>query len=85
MSCTDGTVTNRNQEKEIQMCVLGVRSRVKTEGVSEVEAAIEKAFPAIAEAQPEGVRYASIGAGDGATFVALELEREEEPRERALT
>jgi hypothetical protein len=34
------------------MCVFMVRSRVKTEGGSEVEAAIEKAFPAIAEAQP---------------------------------
>ena len=34
------------------MCVFMVRSRMKTEGGSEVEAAIEKAFPAIAEAQP---------------------------------
>jgi hypothetical protein len=70
--------------KEIQMCVLGVRSRVKTEGVSEVEAALEKAFSAIAEAQPESVRSASIKADDGATFVWLEREKQEEPRKRAL-
>jgi hypothetical protein len=67
------------------MCVLGVRSRVKTEGVFEVEAAIEKAFTAIAEAQPESVRYASIKADDGATFVPLELEKQEEPPKKALT
>jgi hypothetical protein len=81
---TNGIVTNRKPGKEIQMCVPGVRSRVKTEGVSEVEAALEKAFSAIADAQPEGVRYASNKAGDGATFVALGLETEEEPRKRAL-
>ena len=34
------------------MCVFMLRSRMKTEGGSEVEAAIEKAFPAIAEGQP---------------------------------
>jgi hypothetical protein len=34
------------------MCVFMVRSRVKTERGSEVEAAIQEAFPAIAEAQP---------------------------------
>jgi hypothetical protein len=34
------------------MCVFMVRSRVKTEEGSEVEAAIEEAFQAIAEAQP---------------------------------
>ncbi|HZA41078.1 MAG TPA: hypothetical protein VFA00_10685 [Actinomycetota bacterium] len=38
-----------------------------TERVSEVEAAVEKASPAIAEPGP-----------DGATFVVLELENEEE-------
>ena len=36
------------------MCVFMVRSRVETEGGSEVEAAIEKAFPAITEVQPLG-------------------------------
>jgi hypothetical protein len=78
-------VTYRNQEKEIQMCVPGVRSRVKTDGVSEVEAAIGKALPAISEAQPDGVRYATSMSGDGATFAALELEKEEESRKMALT
>jgi hypothetical protein len=58
---------------------------VKTEGVSEVEVAIDKAFSAIAELPPEDVRYASTKAGDGANFVALELAKEEEPRKRALT
>jgi hypothetical protein len=76
MSCTDGTVMYRNREKEIQMCVLGVRSRVNTEGVSEVEAATGEALSAIAEPQPSD---ASSKAGEGATFVALlELENEEE-------
>jgi len=61
------------------MCFLMDRSRVKTERASEVEAAIEKSFSAIAEPQPEGVRYASCKAGDGAAFVAQsELENEEE-------
>jgi hypothetical protein len=57
------------------MCVPGVRSRVP----------IGKTFSAIAEAQPDGVRYATSKAGDGATLVTLELEKEEEPREMALT
>ena len=44
------------------MCVFMVRSRVTTEGGSEVEAAIEKAFPAIAGVQPlEGERRAHRG------------------------
>jgi hypothetical protein len=38
--------------EETKMCVFMVRSRVTTEGGSEVEAALEKAFPAIAKAQP---------------------------------
>ena len=67
------------------MCVLGVSTKVKAEGVSEVDTAIHKAFSAIAEAQPEGVRHASIKAGDGATFMSPELEKQEEPRRRALT
>jgi hypothetical protein len=73
-----------NHAKEIQMCVHGVRS-IKTEGVSEVEAAIERAFSAIAEPKREGLRNASIKVGDGATFVSLDLEKQEERRKRALT
>ena len=67
------------------MCVLGVHSRVKTEGVSEVEPAIEKGFSAIVEPQTEGVRNASIKAADGATIVSLELEKQAEPSKGALT
>jgi hypothetical protein len=73
-----------NDAREIQMCVHGVRS-VKTEGVSEVEAAIEKAFSAIAEPRPKGVRNASIKVADGATFVSLKLHKREERLKRALT
>lgn len=53
------------------MNVLMVRSKVKTESVAEVEAAIEKVFSAIEQAQPEGVHYASSRLADGVTFVAL--------------
>jgi hypothetical protein len=49
------------------MCFLNAPSKEMTERVSEVEAAVEKASPAIAEPGP-----------DGATFVVLELENEEE-------
>jgi hypothetical protein len=44
-----------NKGEEIQMCVFMVRSKVKTERVSEVEAAIDGTFSAIAELQPERV------------------------------
>jgi hypothetical protein len=57
------------------MNVLMVRSRIKEESVAEVEAAIEKVFSAIKQAQPAGVRYASSRLADGVTFVVLlELE-----------
>jgi hypothetical protein len=57
------------------MCVLMARSSVTTEELSEVEAAIERAFSAIAESHPKGVRSAPRKAGDCATLVALlELE-----------
>ena len=59
------------------MCFLPDRSRVKMKELSEVEAAIEQSFSAIAERHPEGLRHPSRDAGDGATFV-LELENEEE-------
>ena len=61
------------------MSVLMVRSKVKADGVAEVEAAIEKVFSAIEEMKPDGVRYASCKLTDSATFVAfLELEKEGE-------
>ena len=74
---------NGNELKEIQMCVPGLRSRVKTEDVTEV-GATEKPFPEIAEPQPKDFRNASLEAGDGATFVS-ELEKQEDLRTRALT
>jgi len=53
------------------MNVLMVRSKIKAESVAEVEAAIEKAFSEIKQAQPTGVRYASSRLADGVTFVVL--------------
>jgi hypothetical protein len=53
------------------MPVLMVRSKVKEDNVADVEAAIEKAFSAIKQAGPAGVRYASGKLADGVTFVAL--------------
>ena len=66
------------------MCVPGASSRMKTEGVSEVESAKDKAFSTIAEPQAKDVRVASINAGDGATFVSLEREKQSAPSRRAL-
>jgi hypothetical protein len=57
------------------MNVLMVRSKIKAESVAEVEAAVERVFSAIEQAQPAGVRYASSRLADGVTFVVLlELE-----------
>jgi hypothetical protein len=53
------------------MNVLMVRSKVKEESVADAEAAVEKMFAAIEQAQPEGVHYASCKLADGVTFVAL--------------
>lgn len=53
------------------MPVLMVRSKVKAENVADVEAAVEKVFSAIHEAQPTGVRYASAKLSDGVTFLAM--------------
>lgn len=62
------------------MSLLMVRSKVKAERVAETEAAVEKVFSAIEQAQPEGVRYTSCVLGDGVTFVALlELEGDSNP------
>jgi hypothetical protein len=80
----DITKSAGNHAKEIEMCVHGVHS-LKTEEVSEVEVAIEKAFSAKPEPRPEDVRNASTKVGDGATLASLELERQEERRLRALT
>ena len=61
------------------MCFFMDRSRVKMEGVSEIEPAVEKSFSAIVEVEPEDLHYASPKPGDDATCAALlELENEEE-------
>jgi hypothetical protein len=61
--------------------VLMVRSKVKEENVADVQAALEKVFQAIEQAQPAGVRYAATRLSDGVTFVALlEVENSEDPR-----
>ena len=49
------------------MCVVGVRPRVKAEGVPEAESTMQKVSPPNAEARPDDVRTAFIIAGDGAT------------------
>lgn len=53
------------------MSVLIVRSTVKADVVDEVDAAIERMFAAIEQAQPAGVRYASCKLSDGVTYLAL--------------
>jgi hypothetical protein len=56
-----------------------VRAKVKPECVADVEAGVKKMFAAIAQAQPQGVRYSSSRLPDGVTFLAqLELEDGEE-------
>ena len=57
------------------MNVLMVTSKVKEENVADAQAAIDKLFQALEQAQPAGVRYAATRLSDGVTFVAfLELE-----------
>lgn len=59
------------------MNVLMVTSKVKEENVADAQAAIDKLFQALDQAQPAGVRYAATRLSDGVTFVAfLELELE---------
>jgi hypothetical protein len=62
------------------MNVLMARSKIKPENVADAEAAIEKVFAAIEQAQPAGVRYALSRLADGVTFVVLlELEGGDNP------
>jgi hypothetical protein len=57
------------------MPVLMVRSKIKPENAADAEAAINRVFSAIEQAQPAGVRYASSRLADGVSFVVLlELE-----------
>ena len=52
------------------MEVLMVQSKIKAEGVADVQAAVKKVLVALDAAQPEGLRYASCLVPDGETFVA---------------
>jgi hypothetical protein len=52
-----------------------VRSKVKPECVSDVEAGVKKMFAAIEQAQPTGVRYSSSRLPDGVTFPRPALRR----------
>jgi hypothetical protein len=53
------------------MNVLVARAKVKAAHVTELEAAADKMFTAIREAQPEGIRYAWLLLDDGETFAAI--------------
>jgi hypothetical protein len=53
------------------MTVHMVEAKIKTESVTEVEAAAERMFAAINAAQPEGIQYASCLLPDGETFLAF--------------
>jgi hypothetical protein len=67
------------------MNVLMVTSKVKEENVADAQAAIDKLFLALEQAQPAGVRYAATRLSDGVTFVAfLELEPGQEHPLRTL-
>jgi hypothetical protein len=60
------------------MNVMTVRSKIKEEHVADAQAALQKLFQALEQAQPD-VRYASTRLGDGVTFLAfLELEKGQE-------
>jgi hypothetical protein len=57
------------------MSVLMVRSTVKAECVSELDAGVKRMFSAIQQAGPRGIHYGSFKLADGVTFVAmLEIE-----------
>ncbi|MGO9820754.1 MAG: hypothetical protein ACLPTJ_08900 [Solirubrobacteraceae bacterium] len=53
------------------MSVLMVQSKIKPEGVADVEAAVERVIVALDASQPDGIRYASLLQTDGETFVAF--------------
>lgn len=53
------------------MNVLMVRSKVKAEHVSDVEAAIKDLFATLHHAQFQGIRYASCQLRDGVSYIAL--------------
>jgi hypothetical protein len=53
------------------MSVQMAQAKLKTESVTEVQAAAQKMFAALDAAHPEGIRYAWVMLGDGETFAAL--------------
>jgi hypothetical protein len=53
------------------MSVHMVEAKIKAESVDDIQAAAEKMFAAVNEAEPEGIRYASCLLPDGETFVAF--------------
>jgi hypothetical protein len=53
------------------MPLLIVRYQVAKEDAAEVTAAVEKAFDAVRQQHPEGVRYAYMRVTDGTEFLAL--------------
>jgi hypothetical protein len=53
------------------MKVLLVRAKVKDAHVTEIEAAGERLFAALQQAQPQGVRYTTCRLPDGVTYVSL--------------
>jgi hypothetical protein len=53
------------------MSVLMVRSKIKAENATDLEAAAKAMFTAISEAAPRGVRYASFRLPDSMTYIAL--------------
>jgi hypothetical protein len=61
------------------MPVLMVGSKIKPEHAADAEAAINRVFSAIEQAQPAGVRYASTRLAAGVSFVVL-LELEDRGR-----
>ncbi len=53
------------------MPILMIRYEVADEGVAEVAEAIEAAFAAVHEGQPDGVRYAYLRRAGSREFIAL--------------
>ena len=54
-----------------KMQVLMIQSKIKPEGVADVQAAVDKMLLALEAAQPEGLRYAALMRPDDETIVAL--------------
>ncbi|GAA2575641.1 hypothetical protein GCM10010399_01450 [Dactylosporangium fulvum] len=53
------------------MALLMIRYQIADEGIADVVEAVENAFAAVAEAQPDGIRYLYLHAADTSEFIAL--------------